>query len=232
MSLQGDVDLIFENNIKHFPLDFDGVPLFTDAQWIVTFLYFPFNRDICSPFDFIWISQSVFWCFPAMANIEGIGDVWEDNLEVREHARATGVMTHRPVGTKWCEPSRPNCVANALVLTPLLERMHDEEGYKLPILEDLKRQIAILYHRLGASPSEKVINTTAVELKKLCSFVKRRTNRLEVTKDGMNNVRLKMRRSFVFDMVFKGFFFNGTKLVDSNLYRIEILWITYRFIFL
>ena len=159
----------------------DGVPFY---RRLMEYIIPNFLSSVISAA--LLISQSVFWCFPAMANIEGIGDEWEDNLEVREHTRATGIMTHRPVGVKWCEPNRPNCVANALVLTPLLERMRDEEGYKLPALDDLKRQVAILYHRLGTSPSEKVIYTIAVEVKKLCSFVKRRTNRLEVTKDRMN----------------------------------------------
>ena len=175
-----------------------------------------------------------------MANIEGIGDEWEDNLEVREHTCATGIVTNRPVGMKWCEPNRPNCVANALVLTPLLERMRDEEGYKLPALDDLKRQISILYHRLGASPSEKVIYTSAVEIKKLCSFVKRRTNRLEVTKDWMNILlNKKMFNSFVFDMVFKGFMFfwcnqiGGFQLIPYiDQYRIKITQMHHHFNFI
>lgn len=179
--------------------------LFTEAWWFRT-CWIP-----CQP----WYLQSFFdltvsvLVLPAMANIEGVGDEWEDDVAVREHIRSTGIVTQRPVGMKWCEPNRPNCVANSLVLTPLLQRMHDEDGYKLPSLEDLKRQIAILYHRLRASPSEKVIYTTAVELKKLCSFVKRRTNRLEVTKDRMNQVDLNMLISYV---TYNGFIFFGGRI--------------------
>lgn len=119
----------------------------------------------------------------AMANVEGIGDEWEGIPEIRDFVRTTGVLCERPVGQKWCEPTRPNCVANAKLLLPLLERMHDDPQLKLPTLEDLKKQVGVVYHRIGTKTlPEKEIYTTAVELKKLCSFVKRRTNRLEVTK--------------------------------------------------
>jgi len=210
LSLQGDIDDIIEKYIAYFLLDFDGVPFLPKHDGL-GHAEFHANRDICSPFFDLTVSVLV---LPAMANIEGVGDEWEDDIAVREYTRSTGIVTQRPVGMKWCEPNRPNCVANSLVLTPLLQRMHDEDGYKLPSLEDLKRQIAILYHRLGASPSEKVIYTTAVELKKLCSFVKRRTNRLEVTKDRMNQVDLNMLISYV---TYNGFIFFWWK--DSSLYR-------------
>ena len=118
-----------------------------------------------------------------MADIEGVGKEWESSCELRTRMLETKLLTIRPEGHKWCEANRPNCVANTAALMPILDRMKNDDSMKLPVLEDLKKQIGIVYHRLAIQIKEKEIYTTAVELKKLCSFVKRRANRLEVTKD-------------------------------------------------
>ena len=55
-------------------------------------------------------------------------------------------------------------------------------NWKLPYLEPLQNEIRILYQKNGLPLEEKIIYTSAVELKKLLGFVKRRVMRKEVTK--------------------------------------------------
>lgn len=120
-----------------------------------------------------------------MANIAGVGEEWDGIGELRTRMLATKLLTVRPAGHRWCEPNRPNCVNNSDVLKPLLYRMRDDpdDPEKLPILDDLKKEIGVVALRLSISMSDKEIYTTSVELKKLCSFVKRRAHRTECTKD-------------------------------------------------
>lgn len=117
-----------------------------------------------------------------MADIAGVGEEWEKIDDLRAFILEVHLLTKRPAGSKWCEPNRPNCTANSEVLKPLLYRMRDTEDLKLPNLDDLKKEIGAVFLRLSLKLSDKEVYTTAVELKKLCSFVKRRANRLEVTK--------------------------------------------------
>eukprot|EP00438_Fugacium_kawagutii_P025493 Skav224830 [mRNA] locus=scaffold3408:133009:136580:- [translate_table: standard] len=117
-----------------------------------------------------------------MADITGVSEEWENKADLRAFVLEHRLLTVRPVGSKWCEPNRPNCTANSEALKPLLRRMRDD-ALKLPNLDDLKKEVADVFLRLSMKLPEKEVYTTAVELKKLCSFVKRRANRLEVTKD-------------------------------------------------
>ena len=118
-----------------------------------------------------------------MANIVGVGDEWDGCTAMRDLVRATNQMVIRPDGSQWCEANRANCVKNEDALLPLLKRMCDEgEPFKLPILDDLKKEVGVFYHRMCVQVKEKEIYTTAVELKKLLSFIKRKAHRMECTK--------------------------------------------------
>lgn len=118
----------------------------------------------------------------AMADVAGLGEEWEHSGPVREQMRSSKRLTIRPPGQKWCEATRPNCTANSNVLIPILVRMRHADR-QLPYLEPLKSEIRVIYNRLAITVSDIEIYTCAIELKKLASFVKRRANRLEVTKD-------------------------------------------------
>ena len=89
-----------------------------------------------------------------MACVEGLGKEWESSRELRTRILEKKLLTERPEGHKWCEPNRPNCVANTSVLMPILRKMRDDDSMKLPVLEDLKKQIGIVYHRLAIQIKE------------------------------------------------------------------------------
>ena len=119
-----------------------------------------------------------------MVDIVGVGDEWDGCAQMRDIVRESGIMMVRPLGNQWCEPNRTNCINNHVALIPLLNRMRDDgEPFKLPILEDLKKEVGVLFHRMTVTVQEKEIYTTAVELKKLLSFMKRKCHRMECTKE-------------------------------------------------
>ena len=118
-----------------------------------------------------------------MADVKGLGEEWERNEYIRARMRESTTLCIRPEGHKWCEATRPNCVNNAQVLFPILHRMRECDEWKLPGLEALKAQVAVCHNRLGLTITESNIYTSAIEMKKMSSFIKRRTRRMECTKD-------------------------------------------------
>ena len=118
-----------------------------------------------------------------MADVQGLGEEWERNGEIRARMRESTTLCIRPDGHKWCEATRPNCVNNIHVLIPILHRMRECDDWKLPCLEALKAQVAVCHNRLGLKIKEADIYTSAIEMKKMTSFIKRRTRRMECTKD-------------------------------------------------
>lgn len=130
--------------------------------------------------------QKTRWCpvakTPSMLSVEGLDREWEGNDKIRARIRETKCMIARPEGHAWCDANRPNCVANDFVILPVLRRMREDDR-KLPHLDPLRCEVAGLYHRLSIKASEKELYCMSVEVKKLCSFVKRRCCRKEVTKD-------------------------------------------------
>ena len=131
-------------------------------------------------------SQTARWCLvactPSMVSVEGLDREWEGNDKIRARIRETKCVIARPEGHAWCDGNRHNCVANDFVILPVLHRMREDDR-KLPHLDPLRCEVAGLYHRLSITSSEKELYTMSVEIKKLCSFVKRRCSRKEVTKD-------------------------------------------------
>ena len=117
-----------------------------------------------------------------MANVSGLATTWDADPHVRERLRQTGTLCVRPKGHQFCEGNRINCVNNDFILMPIL-RIMEEDSRKLPHLDPLKVEVAKVHHLMSLQVEEKTIYTTAVGLKRLCSFVKRRAGRKEVTKE-------------------------------------------------
>ena len=116
-------------------------------------------------------------------NCNGLAKSWEENPEVRDKVRATGKLLVCPVGSQFVEPTRNKCVANAHMLKPILYQLSRTPGWQLPHLDPLQAELGLLAEKLGVTLGDKGVYAPAVELKKLASFVKRRSRRKEVTKD-------------------------------------------------
>lgn len=114
---------------------------------------------------------------------DGLATVWESSCEVRDVVRTKSKLLVHPEATKFCEATRSNCINNGGVLKPMLRRLHNTPKFALPHLEPLQREVLLLLEKLGGNPGERLVYKTAVELKKLLGFLKRRAARKEVTKD-------------------------------------------------
>ena len=113
----------------------------------------------------------------------GLAQEWERSCEVRERLRLDKKILTHPKTQKICLPTRMNCVDNGCILFPILRRLAHVNRFRLPHLDPLQAELSQLEQKSGLKPGELSIYRTAVEIKKLCSLVKRRTNRKEVTKD-------------------------------------------------
>ena len=123
----------------------------------------------------------------------GLAQQWEQNSELRDRIRTEKVLLKGQEGDEICAASRANAVQNAMVLQPVLVRMQ-EQSRRLPHLDDLKVEIETVYEKCAHSPGEKLVYTSSVELKRLTSFIKRRVQRKEVTKDlGITKPKLKFK---------------------------------------
>lgn len=112
----------------------------------------------------------------------GLAASWEGSEPVRKQLREHKVLCVRPASERWCEPNRINCTNNSSVLIPALEILRDTPEWKLPHLEPLQAEVALAYEKVGVPVDGKQIYTSAVEVKKMIGFVKRRVKRKEVTK--------------------------------------------------
>ena len=113
----------------------------------------------------------------------GLADEWEENGLLRQQIRQLQrLVTHPPTQT-FCLADRANCKANREMLKPLLARMARTQDKKLPPLDPLKHELRVLATRLGMPNQERGVYQPAVELKRLCGFVKRRVVRKEPTKE-------------------------------------------------
>lgn len=113
----------------------------------------------------------------------GLAADWERCEELRTRIRdQKKVLTKQPQET-FVQPNRANAVQNAIVLRPIMARMGATESFRLPHLQDLMLQVTTLMEKCGLDAGPKEAYRTSVEIKKLCSFVKRRSQRQEVTKD-------------------------------------------------
>lgn len=119
----------------------------------------------------------------AIMNCDGLAKEWEESAEVRSIARDHGTILTFPKTQKICEATRGNCCGNAFVLYPMLDRLSNTDGFRLPHLDPLQVEIGMLYRKLGLKTGDTAVYKTAVSLKKLVGFIKRRGARKEVTKE-------------------------------------------------
>lgn len=122
-------------------------------------------------------------------DVKGLAAEWDAISSIRDRLRDGRKLFEHPQTQKWCEPTRENCVRNSDALAPILKRLQVTSGRTLPHLDPLQNEIKKLYAKVGATPGEKIVYTTSVEVKKLAGFVKRRANplRQEFTKDRVSN---------------------------------------------
>lgn len=119
----------------------------------------------------------------ATMNCRGLAAQWEKCDELRERIRSEKrVMIYSHTDT-YCKPNRVNAVQNAWVMEPILGRLGKHPKHALPHLEELQREVNILFEKCGLDKGNKAPYKTSVEIKKLAGFVKRRSLRKEVTKE-------------------------------------------------
>ena len=110
-------------------------------------------------------------------DVDGLAVEWEGVKALRTRLRDHRKLHLHPRTQRWCEPTRLNCTTNAMILLPALTRLQFTCGWKLPYIDPLQDEIALLYQKVGIPPEEKEIYKAANELKKMLSFVKRRGQR-------------------------------------------------------
>ena len=112
----------------------------------------------------------------------GLALKWGESGEIMKRV-AEGKLLHFPTADSWCKPSRDNTKSNRCVLMPCLEMLGHVPNYHLPHLDPMKNEIDQLFTSGNKQLSEKECYKTAISIKKLLGFVKRRVNHKEVTKD-------------------------------------------------
>ena len=115
----------------------------------------------------------------------GLAKEWESHEALRELIRTEKKVLTYPIDQKFCEANRPNATRNAIVLAPMLKRLANTQKWKLPHVPDLEIEVRTLHEKTGlvVGPESKLAYKTAIELKRLCGLVSRKTKRKEVTKD-------------------------------------------------
>lgn len=121
-------------------------------------------------------------------DVSDLAKDWDDDESIRVRLRRDRKLCLHPLSQKWCEPNRPNCTLNDIILIPALKRLREHLEWKLPYLEPLQHEINLLFERTSTPIDAKAAYTHAVEVKRMLSFVKRRAKRREVTKDWFGSV--------------------------------------------
>ena len=133
----------------------------------------------------------------------GLAVKWEESGEIMKRV-AEGKLLHFPAADSWCKPSRDNAKMNRCVLMPCLEMLGGVPDFHLPHLDPLKNEIDQLFTSGSKQLNEKECYKTAVSIKKLLGFVKRRANHKEVTKDIGNHNKPHLQ-THIFQMILFGF---------------------------
>ena len=113
----------------------------------------------------------------------GLALEWENDQTLRSRMRDEKKLLVYPHDEAYCRPNRVNAVTNSLVLAPVLKRLGQEKKHRLPHLDDLIQEVTNVYQKCGLSTGDRAPYKCSVEIKKLTGFVKRRTQRKEITKD-------------------------------------------------
>lgn len=117
-------------------------------------------------------------------NCTGLALEWDQCGELRDRLRQGQDLFIHPKKVGICLANRQNAVENACVLRPVLQRLSESPNYKLPAQDDLKREVHMLFDKVGLTTKGKEdVAKNAIEIKRMCGFIKRRAHRGEVTKD-------------------------------------------------
>ena len=114
---------------------------------------------------------------------EGLASAWERVEAVRVMCREKGLLLCpcKP-GAGHCDSNRANALKNLDLLRICCERLYAAD-LKLPYLEPLQEEIKQFYKKIHVEVSEKIIYRSSVELKRMLSWLKRKANKKEVTKE-------------------------------------------------
>ena len=82
-------------------------------------------------------------------DVGGLGAKWEAENGIRDRIRKDRKLCLHPLSQRYCEPTRPNAISNAMVLRPALQILRDTKGWKLPHIEPLQAEIFQLFQRVG-----------------------------------------------------------------------------------
>ena len=107
---------------------------------------------------------------------KGCEDEWDAEMSIRSRLREGGSML---LGTLH-EFTVARCAANSPVLVPLLVRIVAAGG-KLPDIEGLREAVEGLMRLSSRDVDEGSTDDMSWECRKLCSYVKRKTKRREVS---------------------------------------------------
>ena len=128
---------------------------------------------------------------PQAMDCLGLALDWENDADVRARLREKGQLLEIPAGELICKPTRHNANMNAVVLAPVLRRLN-QSGLVLPHISDLKLEVGSLFQKTGLTTAgDKQVYKVSMEIKQLASFIKRRLNRREVTKEQCLKYRFK-----------------------------------------
>lgn len=119
-------------------------------------------------------------------DVGGLGAKWEAQQGIRDRIRKERKLCLHPLSQRYCEPTRPNSVTNAMVLRPALEILKDTPGWKLPHIEPLQAEIYQLFQRVG-TPSRISTSTRRPWKSRSC---------LDSSKGGAPGVRSRRPVSF------------------------------------
>ena len=107
---------------------------------------------------------------------EGLKDDWDTNEVLRARLRSGGPLLTGSIG----DFSVNRCVHNVEVLTPALVRSAACD-HRRPEVDHLREEIADLLQIHNRQPSESDIDDWAWDLRKLITFLKRKSQREEVS---------------------------------------------------
>ena len=120
---------------------------------------------------------------PRAMDCQGLAAEFERVEEIRHMCREKGLLLCPAKATAGhCSASRVNAVHNIDLLRVCCWRLRAAD-LKLPYLEALQEEIQDFFKKIHVQVSEKIIYRSSVELKRMRSFLKRRANRKECTKD-------------------------------------------------